>query len=128
MLIRRSNSQANIFNRVVSLSCALPQNFIPLDLSTAPLIFYREFQLGVFGGALYGASHTISGHSLDNIKARLQLDPNYSKLSAVAAARKIVAEHGLRGLFLQGVVPPLLGSSLYRCFSLFYEMIAKCNN
>lgn len=79
------------------------------------LILFREFQLGVLGGALYGASHTISGHSLDNIKARLQLDPNYRNLSAVGAARKIVAEHGLRGLFLQGVVPPLLGSSLYRC-------------
>jgi len=28
----------------------------------------REFQLAVVGGSIYGASHTLSGHSLDNIK------------------------------------------------------------
>jgi hypothetical protein len=28
----------------------------------------REFQLGVIGGALYGSTHTLAGHSLDNLK------------------------------------------------------------
>ena len=30
----------------------------------------------VFTGAIYGAVHTLSGHPLDNIKAKMQLDVN----------------------------------------------------
>lgn len=74
---------------------------------------FREFQLSIIGGALYGASHTISGHPLDNLKARLQLDAGYAGLSNVAGAQKLFAEHGIRG-YLQGIFPPLVGSSFYR--------------
>jgi len=28
----------------------------------------REFQLGIIGGAIYGSTHTLAGHSLDNLK------------------------------------------------------------
>jgi hypothetical protein len=59
----------------------------------------REFQLGVIGGAIYGASHTLSGHSLDNLKARLQLDPGYAKLSTVGAAKKLWGEHHIKTTF-----------------------------
>jgi hypothetical protein len=74
---------------------------------------WREFLLGVVGGAIYGASHTLSGHPLDNLKARLQLDPKYIGLSNVAAAKKLWAENGVRG-YIQGIFPPLIGSSFYR--------------
>ena len=49
----------------------------------------REFMLGVVGGTIYGGAHTISGHPLDNLKARLQLDPAYRDLKVLPAARKI---------------------------------------
>lgn len=73
----------------------------------------REFLLGVMGGAIYGAAHTLSGHPLDNLKAKMQLDPKYFSLGTPAAARTLFAEAGVAGFF-RGVVPPLIGSTIYR--------------
>mmetsp|Transcript_77149 Transcript_77149/g.154673 ORF Transcript_77149/g.154673 Transcript_77149/m.154673 type:complete len:282 (+) Transcript_77149:133-978(+) len=73
----------------------------------------REFLLGIVGGAIYGGSHTLSGHPLDNLKTRLQLDKNYRGLSTFEASHKLWAETGVRG-FLQGFWPPFLGSCFYR--------------
>jgi len=74
---------------------------------------WREFQLGLIGGAVYGTAHTFSGHSLDNLKARLQLDPAYKNLTTRTAAMKLWGERGVYGLF-QGIFPPLIGSVFYR--------------
>ena len=73
----------------------------------------REGQIAVVGGALYGFSHTVSGHPLDNIKARMQLDPTMRSLSGPAVALRMWRTEGLRA-FWRGVIPPLWGSSVYR--------------
>ncbi|KAJ1459704.1 mitochondrial carrier domain-containing protein [Pelagophyceae sp. CCMP2097] len=73
----------------------------------------REGQLAVVGGAIYGASHTISGHPLDNVKAALQLEPKYRGLSAVGCAKALWRDVGWRG-FTRGVGGPLWGSAVYR--------------
>mmetsp|Transcript_2400 Transcript_2400/g.6989 ORF Transcript_2400/g.6989 Transcript_2400/m.6989 type:complete len:197 (+) Transcript_2400:121-711(+) len=78
---------------------------------------WREFQLGVLGGCIYGATHTLSGHPLDNLKARLQLDKSYYNLGSFRAAQKLWVEHGLLGFF-RGCVPPLIGSTMYRSIML----------
>ena len=73
----------------------------------------REGQIAVVGGALYGFSHTVSGHPLDNIKAAMQLDPRFRGLSTAKAAAKMWRDEGLRA-FWRGCIPPLWGSTVYR--------------
>ena len=51
----------------------------------------REGAIGIVTGAIYGITHTLSGHPLDNIKARLQMDKQYFGLSAAGAAKKMLA-------------------------------------
>lgn len=73
----------------------------------------RETQLALFTGVLYGAAHTISGHPFDTIKAKMQIEPAYSKDGALSAAKRLYGLEGMRGFF-KGMVPPLWGSSVYR--------------
>uniref|UniRef100_A0A7S4IZX9 Mitochondrial carrier protein n=1 Tax=Odontella aurita TaxID=265563 RepID=A0A7S4IZX9_9STRA len=77
----------------------------------------REFLIATFTGAVYGSSHTLSGHPLDNIKAVMQLDPAYRGLSTAQSVSRLWSEHGIRG-FTRGIVPPLVGSALYRSVML----------
>lgn len=60
----------------------------------------------MFTGACYGAVHTLSGHPLDNIKAKLQLDVNYHGKSVWGTIRKMWGEGRARA-FWRGCVPPL---------------------
>jgi hypothetical protein len=78
---------------------------------------WREAQLGLFTGGLYGATHTISGHPLDTIKSRMQVNPDYLKLSTMQTTLKIWRDEGARGFF-RGMLPPLWGSSVYRAVML----------
>lgn len=73
----------------------------------------REGQIALLGGALYGFSHTVSGHPLDNVKAAMQLSPGSRGKSALEVARGMYARHGARA-FWRGCVPPLWGSTVYR--------------
>ena len=73
----------------------------------------REFQIAVIAGGVYGAAHTVSGHPLDNVKARMQLDPSFQTLGPLGATRELWAREGARGFF-RGCVPPLVGSITYR--------------
>jgi len=82
----------------------------------------REFLIATFTGALYGASHTISGHPLDNLKTAMQLDNKYKGLNTRQAAASLWSELGVRG-FTRGIIPPLVGSSLYRSIMISsYEL------
>jgi hypothetical protein len=56
----------------------------------------REGQIALFTGAVYGAMHTLSGHPLDTIKTKMQLETRYSGMSAVKVARSMVQEFGMR--------------------------------
>lgn len=73
----------------------------------------REGQLALFTGALYGAVHTITGHPLDTIKSKMQLQMKYANFGAIATAKDMFREFGFSGFF-HGCMPPLLGSALYR--------------
>lgn len=73
----------------------------------------REGAIAMFTGAIYGSVHTLSGHPLDNIKAKLQLDPLYHGKSSLGAVQKMWGE-GRAKLFWRGCLPPLWGSAVYR--------------
>lgn len=73
----------------------------------------REGQIAIVGGAIYGFSHTVSGHPLDNIKAAMQLDQRYRGLSARRVASLMWRNDGLAA-FWRGAIPPLWGSVVYR--------------
>lgn len=78
---------------------------------------WREAQLALFTGGLFGATHTVSGHPLDTIKSKMQINPEYLKLNSFQTTGKIWREEGVRGFF-RGMVPPLWGSSVYRAVML----------
>lgn len=73
----------------------------------------REGSIAVVTGAIYGGVHTLSGHWLDNVKARLQLDKSYHNMGIVGAIRRMWTTEGFAAFF-RGCVPPLWGSAVYR--------------
>ena len=73
----------------------------------------REGGIAIFTGAIYGSVHTLSGHPLDNVKAKLQLDSAYHGKSVFGAVRQMWTEGRARA-FWRGCVPPLWGSAVYR--------------
>lgn len=78
---------------------------------------FKEAQLALFTGGLFGAAHTVSGHPLDTIKSRMQINKDYLKLNSFQTTAKIVHEDGVRGFF-KGMLPPLWGSTVYRAVML----------
>jgi hypothetical protein len=64
------------------------------------------------GGAAGGIASFIANPT-DLLKTRMQADARYAASSALQTARAIVASEGVRGLY-RGLLPPLLGSSLFR--------------
>lgn len=82
----------------------------------------REGQIALLTGAVYGVAHTISGHPLDNLKARLQLDRSLHGSSTLSAARHLWRTEGLHAFF-RGCGPPLWGSAVYRAVMMSsYEL------
>ena len=73
----------------------------------------REAALALFTGSLYGGVHTITGHPLDTIKSRMQMDASLAGRSALQVAQAMWRQEGLRAFF-RGCVPPLWGSMVYR--------------
>ena len=85
----------------------------------------REFQIAVVAGGMYGAAHTVSGHPLDNVKARMQLDASFKGLGPVAATRALWAREGARG-FYRGILPHILRSTPQSSITLLaYEYIMR---
>jgi hypothetical protein len=56
----------------------------------------REGQIALFTGGVYGAMHTISGHPLDTIKTKMQLETRYVKMNSVQVAKSMMQEYGIR--------------------------------
>ena len=82
----------------------------------------REGAIGLVTGAVYGITHTLSGHPLDNIKARLQMDKSFFGLSAVRAAKQMWTREGIQSFF-RGALHPLWGSAVYRSIMISgYEL------
>lgn len=74
---------------------------------------WREAQLGLFTGSIYGATHTLTGHPLDTVKSKMQIQKGYTNLTAIQVSKKIWQAEGVVG-FYHGCVPPLWGSMVYR--------------
>lgn len=75
---------------------------------------FREAVLGLFTGGIYGGVHTLSGHPLDTIKSKIQIQHNlFAKSSAFSVAKIMWANEGPRAFF-HGCIPPLWGSMVYR--------------
>lgn len=74
---------------------------------------WKEAALGLLTGSIYGGTHTISGHPLDTIKSRMQLQTDYHGLSMTQSIKKLARDEGFRGFF-RGCIPPLWGSMFYR--------------
>lgn len=73
----------------------------------------REGQIALLTGGIYGAIHTISGHPLDTIKTKMQIQKGFINVGAWSVCYRIWASEGIRGYF-KGCIAPLWGSSLYR--------------
>jgi hypothetical protein len=59
----------------------------------------REAQLALFTGGIFGAVHTVTGHPLDTIKSKMQINQDYLKLNSFQTAGKIMRDEGLKGYF-----------------------------
>ena len=57
----------------------------------------QEALIGLFTGALYGGAHTLTGHPLDTIKSKMQIQAGYSNQGAFAVAAKIFRTEGYLG-------------------------------
>ena len=77
----------------------------------------REAQLALFTGGIFGAVHTVSGHPLDTIKSKMQINKDYFKLNSFQTTKKIMIDEGVKGYF-KGIIPPLWGSTVYRALML----------
>lgn len=74
---------------------------------------WREAQLGLFTGSIYGGTHTMTGHPLDTIKSKMQIQKGFTNLGAVEVAKIMWQQEGFRAFF-RGCIPPLWGSMVYR--------------
>lgn len=81
--------------------------------SSAP----REAALALLTGTIFGGVHTVSGHPLDTIKSRMQMDPAFKTASAWTVATSMWRQEGFASFF-HGCVPPLWGSMMYRSVML----------
>lgn len=74
---------------------------------------WREAQLGLFTGFVYGGTHTLVGHPLDTIKSKMQIQSGFTSKTAMEVAKITFQREGIIGFF-HGCIPPLWGSMVYR--------------
>lgn len=74
---------------------------------------WQEAQASLFAGSIYGATHTFTGHPLDTLKSKMQLQFQDQRHSTLRVAQMIYKQEGFIGFF-RGCIPPLWGSMLYR--------------
>jgi len=91
--------------------------------------WYKEGALALGTGILYGATNAVVGHPMDTVKAKMQAQAGFIKgqdMGMLAVCRKVWATEGIRGFF-RGVVPPLMGSSVYRSaqFAVFEAVYTR---
>lgn len=73
----------------------------------------REGLFGIAFGILYGATSPLVGHPIDTIKTKMQAQKQYQHGGMIHVARQVYRLEGIRG-FYRGIIPPLIGSSIYR--------------
>ncbi|CAE8584241.1 unnamed protein product [Polarella glacialis] len=90
--------------------------------------WYREGGIALGTGILYGATNAIVGHPMDTVKAKMQAQAGFMGADAgmLGVIRKVWRTEGFLGFF-RGVVPPLMGSSVYRSlqFAVFEAVYTR---
>jgi len=91
--------------------------------------WWKEGLAALITGTLYGFTNAIVGHPLDTIKTKMQVVSEYHGLSMKNTAKKIFRLEGIFGFF-RGVVPPMMGSSIFRAtqFSVFEAVYTLLDN
>jgi len=90
---------------------------------------WKEGCLALSTGILYGATNALVGHPLDTVKSKMQAQTGLLKgadTTMVGIIKRIWRTEGIVGYF-RGVVPPLMGSSVYRStqFAVFETVFTK---
>ena len=57
---------------------------------------FREAQLALFTGTIFGATHTVTGHPLDTIKSKMQIQSGYQNMNSFQVTAKIYSTYGIR--------------------------------
>jgi solute carrier family 25 carnitine/acylcarnitine transporter 20/29 len=91
--------------------------------------WYKEGGLALASGVLYGATNAVVGHPMDTVKSKMQAQSGFMKggdVTMVGVMKRMWHTEGAVGFF-RGVVPPLMGSSLYRStqFAVFEACYTK---
>lgn len=91
--------------------------------------WYQEGALALGTGILYGATNAVVGHPMDTVKAKMQAQSGFMNggdMTMSGVMRRIWRTEGAVGFF-RGVVPPLMGSSVYRSaqFAVFESVYTK---
>lgn len=87
-------------------------------------VWWKEGLAAAISGLTYGISNTMVGHPLDTVKTKMQVVPEYKNLSSLQSIKYLNTTEGKVG-FYRGLVPPLIGSSIFRAlqfasFEAFY--------
>jgi len=86
----------------------------------------KEGLAGFITGTLYGVTNAFVGHPLDTIKTKMQVVKEYSGKNMFQTIKFLYRTEGVIGFF-RGVVPPLIGGSLFRAtqFGVFEAVYTK---
>lgn len=89
--------------------------------------WYREGLIAFGTGVTYGATNALVGHPMDTVKAKMQAQIGFTKGEGmIGVIKRVWRTEGAVGFF-RGVVPPLLGSSVYRSaqFAVFEAVFTR---
>jgi solute carrier family 25 carnitine/acylcarnitine transporter 20/29 len=89
-------------------------------------VWWKEGLAALISGVCYGISNVLVGHPLDTIKTKMQVLHEYKSHSMLKSIKNLFLKEGIRG-FYKGVVPPLLGGSVFRAvqFGVYEALYTK---
>lgn len=74
---------------------------------------YAELFAGLGCGLMFGVTSAIIGQPFDSVKTKMQAQKAYMEGGMIHTFKKVIKTEGVIGLY-RGILPPLLGSSLFR--------------
>jgi solute carrier family 25 carnitine/acylcarnitine transporter 20/29 len=92
----------------------------------------KEGLYSLICGFLFGATNALVGHPFDTIKTKMQAQTDFINTGGHGykkSVEMVYARDGLIG-FYRGVVPPFIGSTIYRSlqFAAFEAVFTKCES
>ncbi|KAJ3296495.1 hypothetical protein HDU79_006520 [Rhizoclosmatium sp. JEL0117] len=88
----------------------------------------KEGVIGLGTGILYGITSVSVGHPFDTIKTKMQAQHGHLESGGMVSSfkRVLMSEGGVLGLY-KGVIPPLIGSGVYRSvqFAVYEALYTK---